>query len=49
MLEDPAHQHKKIATIAYETGFNSLSVFNTAFKKFTSMTPSAYRKAVSKG
>jgi AraC-like DNA-binding protein len=48
MLEDPVHQHKKIATIAYETGFNSLSVFNTAFKKFTSMTPSVYRKAIPK-
>jgi AraC-like DNA-binding protein len=44
LLKDPAYHNKKIATIAYETGFNSLSVFNAAFKKHTDMTPSAYRK-----
>lgn len=44
LLEHPGYAHQKIAAIAYETGFNSLSVFNTAFKKVTSQTPSAYRK-----
>ena len=38
------YDHQKISTIATETGFNSMSVFNSAFKKFTSMTPSEFRK-----
>lgn len=32
-----------IASIAYEVGFNSISSFNTAFKKQTGETPMAYR------
>ncbi|WP_242929580.1 helix-turn-helix domain-containing protein [Pontibacter vulgaris] len=35
-----------IAAIAYEVGFNSLTSFNTAFKKQTHKTPSAYRKEI---
>ena len=33
---------KTIASIAFDCGFNSLSVFNSAFKKFTGMTPSQF-------
>ena len=44
LLQSAEWQDKKIAAIAFEVGFNSLSVFNTAFKKFTGQTPSAYRK-----
>jgi ligand-binding sensor domain-containing protein/AraC-like DNA-binding protein len=44
-LENPAENKKTILEIAYETGFYSKSVFNTAFKKFTGMTPSEFRKA----
>jgi AraC-like DNA-binding protein len=49
LLSSPEYNQQKIAALAYETGFNSLSVFNAAFKKFTSFTPSAYRARVLKG
>lgn len=35
---------QKIAVIAFESGFNTLSAFNAAFKKVTSKTPSEFRK-----
>ena len=35
---------KTILDIAFQSGFNSKSVFNTAFKKFTTLTPSQYKK-----
>ncbi len=37
-----------ISSIAYDSGFNSLSSFNAAFKKFEKVTPSVYRSAVKK-
>jgi AraC-like DNA-binding protein len=48
MLENQAYGHLKIATIAFETGFSSVSAFNTAFKKFTETTPSTFRKRAQK-
>ena len=48
LLHDEAYQHHTIASIAYESGFNSLSAFNTSFKKNTGTTPSAYRKSKGK-
>ena len=33
-----------ITTIAYRVGFNSISVFNKAFKKFTDKTPREFRE-----
>lgn len=33
-----------VAVISYDVGFNSKSTFNTAFKKASGMTPSAFRK-----
>lgn len=44
LLLDPEYQHYKIAAIAYESGFNSLSSFNAIFKKTTGLTPNAFRK-----
>jgi AraC-like DNA-binding protein len=43
-LADPKEARKTVLEIAYDTGFYSKSVFNTAFKKFTGMTPSQFRK-----
>lgn len=43
MLTDRAHDHLTIASIAYDCGFNSLSAFNNAFRKFSNMSPSQYR------
>ncbi|EAY27834.1 helix-turn-helix domain-containing protein [Microscilla marina] len=44
LLIAPAFDHYKIAGIAFESGFNNLSSFNTAFKKNVQQTPSQYRK-----
>ncbi len=38
------YPEKKIIEIAYDTGFNSISVFNVAFKEMTGVPPSVYRK-----
>ncbi len=43
-LLDPREQQFVIFKIALDVGFNSKSVFNEAFKKFTGMSPSEYRK-----
>jgi len=45
LLVSSAYQNHKIAAIAYESGFNSLSSFNATFKKVTGETPNAYQKA----
>ena len=43
---DPAQQHLTILALAYDSGFNSKTVFNTFFKKMMGMTPRAYWKDV---
>ena len=44
LLLDTNKQHYTIAAIAYQSGFNSISSFNEVFKKYTSQTPSEFRK-----
>ena len=43
MLSDNGMKNFTVASIAYDSGFNTLSAFNTAFKKFTGLTPSQFR------
>lgn len=43
-LLDPETQKYTMLELAYEIGFNSLSAFNTAFKKHTGLSPTAYKK-----
>ncbi len=44
ILTDPEQKAKTVLEVLYEVGFNSKSSFNTAFKKYTKMTPTQYRK-----
>jgi AraC-like DNA-binding protein len=44
LLADPAFSHFNMLGIAEESGFNSKSVFNETFKKFTGTSPSDYRR-----
>lgn len=44
LMRDEAFKNYTIAFIAYEIGFNSLTSFNTAFKKEMQKTPSVFRK-----
>ena len=46
LMRSPDHQHLNILGMAYESGFNSKSSFNSAFKKLTGMSPSQYRQSV---
>jgi AraC-like DNA-binding protein len=44
LLADPAERDRNIIDIMYDAGFYSKSTFNTAFRKFTGMSPSEFRK-----
>ncbi|WP_158594625.1 helix-turn-helix domain-containing protein [Ulvibacterium marinum] len=48
LIEESRETGKTILEIVYESGFNSKSAFNFAFKKHTNTTPTAYRKSFSK-
>jgi len=42
-LKDPKENQYVVLKIAHDVGFNSKSTFNTAFKKFTGISPRQYR------
>lgn len=44
-ITEPANQDLTILAIAYDVGFNSKSAFNAAFKKYTKMTPSQFKRS----
>jgi AraC-like DNA-binding protein len=44
ILADPDKKELTVLEILYEVGFNSKSSFNTAFKKYTQLTPTEYRR-----
>lgn len=43
-LLDPKESQFVVLKIAHDVGFNSKSTFNSAFKRFTGMSPSEYQK-----
>lgn len=44
ILRDPNKSEFTVLEILYDVGFNSKSSFNTAFKKYTGLTPTQFRK-----
>ena len=46
ILREGNHANFKIAAIAYQCGFNSISSFNAAFKKHTGTTAAAYKSSL---
>lgn len=47
-ISDPKFENYSFLGIAFDCGFNSKSAFNRIFKKFTNLTPSQYKAAVSR-
>jgi len=46
-IGNPAYRHLTLLAIAFDSGFNAKSSFNTVFKEKTGMTPSEYLKKAS--
>lgn len=44
LFKDEKYHNRTIASIAFQVGFNSISSFNTAFKKQVGKTPLRYRR-----
>jgi AraC-like DNA-binding protein len=47
-IKDPRYQHYTILAIAFDSGFNSKSTFNTFFKAYTGKTPSDFRQEMTR-
>lgn len=47
-VADKRYDKNTILSLAYDSGFNSKSTFNSIFKKFTGQTPTEYAEAVRK-
>lgn len=45
-MQQDSNKQFTILALAYESGFNSKSTFNTIFKKLTGLTPSEYRNTL---
>ena len=45
-VADPSQRQLTILALAYDSGFNSKTVFNTYFKKIMGTTPRAYWKEI---
>jgi AraC-like DNA-binding protein len=43
-LKDQAYRNFSLLAIAFDSGFNSKTSFNTLFKKYTGLTPSEYQR-----
>jgi AraC-like DNA-binding protein len=43
LLLAPGNRNYTILSVGFEAGFNSKTTFNTVFKKFTGLTPTAFR------
>ncbi|BDD03947.1 helix-turn-helix domain-containing protein [Aureibacter tunicatorum] len=44
ILKETSASKRTIQEVMYDVGFNSKNSFNTAFKKYTNLTPTQYRK-----
>jgi AraC-like DNA-binding protein len=47
-INNPKFENYSFLGVAFDSGFNSKSAFNRIFKKFTNLTPSQYKAAVTK-
>lgn len=47
-LIDPKFSHYSIVAIAFESGFNSKTTFNTFFKSYCGLTPTDFKKTMAK-